>query len=116
MLTVESWQLTQPLEKYIQSCNSRMLHFFSCVSLQDGVSNEVVAQMCCMMEILDVARVRRLQYFSHVPRREEEEALLLVRKWHVELHHQRGRLKKSWKKMLQEEMRMMEINKDLAYG
>ena len=110
----ESWPLTQRLEKYIQSCDRRLLRYMSGVSLRDRVSSAEVAQGCGLREILMVVRVRRLQWFGHVKRREEGEALSIVHRWQVEGRRPRGRPKKSWMSVIQEDMRKLGINEDLT--
>ena len=60
-----------------------------------------------------MARVRRLQWFGHVQRREEGGAISVVRSWQVE-GRPCGRPKKSWIKTVQEDMRMMGISENLA--
>ena len=110
----ESWPLTQRLEKYIQSCDRRLLRYMSGVSLRDRVSSAEVAQGCGLREILMVVRVRRLQWFGHVKRREEGEALSIVHRWQVEGRRPRGRPKKLWMSVIQEDMRKLGINEDLT--
>ena len=111
----ESWPLTQRLEKCIQCCDRRMLRILTGVSLRDRVSSAEVARRCGLREILEVVRVRRLQWFGHVQRRRDDEALSVVRNWQVEGRRPRGRPKKTWMKMIEEDLRVMEITEDLAY-
>ena len=110
----ESWPLTQRLENCIQSCDQRMLRYMSGVSLRDRVSSAEVARRCGLREILEVTRVRRLQWFGHVKRREEGDALSIVQNWQVEGRCPRGRPKKSWMNMIQEDMRKLGIREDLT--
>ena len=110
----ESWPLTQRLEQCIQSCDRRMLRFLAGVSLRDRLSSAVVARRCGLKEISDLARVRRLQWFGHVQRRGEGEPLAVVRGWQVEGRRPRGRPKKSWTKIIEEDMRLLGINEALA--
>ena len=101
----ESWPLTQRLEKCIHSCDRRLLRNMSGVSLRDKVSSTEVAQRCGLEDLLEVKRVRRLQWFGHVNRREEGEALSRIHKWHVEGRRPRGRTKRK---------RKLEVNEDLT--
>ena len=110
----ESWPLTQRLENCIQSCDRRMLRYMAGVSLRDRVSSAEVARRCGLKEILEVTRVRRLQWFGHVKRREEGDALSIVQNWQVEGRRPRGRPKKSWMNLIQEDMRKLGINEDLT--
>ena len=110
----ESWPLTQRLEQCIQSCDRRLLRYMSGVSLRDGVCSAEVARRCGLREILEVVRVRRLQWFGHVKRKGEGEELSLVLNWHVEGRRPRGRPKKSWLNVIREDLRKLGINEDLA--
>ena len=110
----ESWPLTQRLEKCIQSCDRRMLRYLTGVSLLDRVRSADVAKRCGLDEIQDVMRRRRLQWYGHVQRRGEGEALSIVRDWEVEGRRPRGRPKKSWLKTIKEDMSQLGIDENLV--
>ena len=110
----ESWPLTERMEKCIQSCDRRMLRFLTGVSLLDRIRSVEVAERCGLDEIQNVMRVRRLRWYGHVQRREEGEALSIIRDWEVEGRRRRGRPKKSWLKTIKDDMRLLGINEDLA--
>ena len=73
-----------------------------------------MAQRCGLVEILDEARVRRLKWFGHVQRREEGEALSVIRNLQVEGRRPRGRPKKSWLRTVEDDMTLMGIDVHLA--
>ena len=110
----ESWPLTQRMENCIRSCDRRMLRLLSGVSLRERVRSAEVAQRCGLVEILDEARVRRLKWFGHVQRREEGEALSVIRNLQVEGRRPRGRPKKSWLRTVEDDMTLMGIDVHLA--
>ena len=91
-----------------------MLRLLSGVSLRERVRSSDVAQSCGLREIMDEARVRRLKWFGHVQRREEGEALSVIRNLQVEGRRPRGRPKKSWQRTLEEDMTLMGIDPQLA--
>ena len=91
-----------------------MLRFLAGVSLRDRLSSAEVARRCGLKEISDLTRVRRLQWFGYVKRRGEGEPLAVVRSWQVEGRRPRGRPKKSWTKIIEEDMRLLGINEALA--
>ena len=91
-----------------------MLRFLAGVSLRDRLSSAEVARRCGLQEISDLARGRRLQWFGHVKRKGEGEPLSVVHGWQVPGSRPRGRPKKSWTKTIEEDMRLLGINEDLA--
>ena len=73
-----------------------------------------MAQSCGLREIMVDARVGRLKWFGHVKRREEGEALSVIRNLQVEERQPRGRPKNSWQRALEEDMTLMGIDPQLA--
>ena len=59
-------------------------------------------------------RVRRFQLFGHVKRKEEGEAPPKVNNWQVEGRHPRGKPKKSWMNVIQDDVMKLGINEDLT--
>ena len=59
-------------------------------------------------------RLRRLQWFGHVKKREEGEALSRVQNRRVEGRCPRGGPKKSWMNVIQDDMRKLGVNKDVT--
>ena len=100
-----SWALTQREEQLLQSCDRRMLRMTCGVSLSDRVPSIEILRRCGLDDILLVIRKRRLAWFGHIYRREEEDNPLR-RIMHIEApgRRPRGRPKKTWKECLKQDM------------
>ena len=79
-----------------------MLRYMAGVMRQDRVSSEEVVRRCGVGMLGDALLIRRLGWFWHVERRDEQDALGRV--WLVEVpgHRPPGRPKKTWKKNMKE--------------
>ena len=53
------------------------------VSLRDRTTSDEMAERCCLTQISNVMRARRLRWYGHVQRREEGKALAIVRDMEV---------------------------------
>ena len=70
----EGWPMTDRLRGVLTSCDRRMLWYITAVSLLDLVRSEEVADRCGV-EPLEVVMRRRLRWYGHVRRRDEQEPL-----------------------------------------
>ena len=77
------------------------------VSWQDRISSGEVASRCGVEALEHVVRRRRLRWNGHVQRREESDPLRRVGELLVEGRRPPGHPKKSWKKTVQEDMRVV---------
>ena len=77
------------------------------VTWEDGLRSEEVAERCGV-ETLDVLlRRRRLPWFDHVKRRGQEESLSRILELEGTGSCPRGRPKKSWRKIVETDMRLV---------
>ena len=100
----ENWPITQRLERCIVSCDRRMLCYMAGLSLRDRTTSEEVVERCCLAQISNVMRARRLRWYGHGQRREEGEALAVVRDMEVPGRRPRGSPRKSWLTTVEEDM------------
>ena len=86
-----------------------MLRYMAGVTRRDRVSSEEVARRCGVGMLGDALLRRRLGWFGHVERRDERDDLGRV--WLVEAPGRRppGRLKKTWKKNMEEELNRFQL-------
>ena len=75
----ENWPITQRLERCIVSCDRCMPRCIAGVSLRDRTTSEEVAERCCLAQISNAMRARRLKWYGHGQRGDEGEALAVVR-------------------------------------
>ena len=110
----ETWALTRKLEDVLQKCDRRMLRYMAGVSLRDGVSSEEVLRRCKLGDIVKILRSRRLKWFGHVARREEESPLKCVEAIVVPGRVPPGRPRKTWKDCVAEDLQMLGVTEDSA--
>ena len=84
------------------------------VSLRNRVSSTKVAQRCGLKAILEVTRLRILQWFGHAKRREGGEAIWRVHNSQVEGRRPRGGPKMLWINVIQEEIKNLGISEYLT--
>ena len=84
------------------------------VSLRDGVSSEEVLRRCKLGDIVKILRCRRLKWFGHVVRREEESPLKCVEAIVVPGRVPPGRPRKTWKDCVAEDLQMLGVTEDSA--
>ena len=104
----ETWALTKRLEGVLIGCDRRMLRYMAGVTRQDRVSSEEVARRCGVGMLGD-ALLRRLGWFGHMERRDERDDLGRVRLVEAPGHRLPGRLKKTWKKNMEEELNRFQL-------
>ena len=114
LYAAETWALTEKLEGLLACCDQRMLRCMARIRWQDRVSNEEVRRRCGVEDIRDRMRRIRLRWFGHVKRREENNILRRVYELEVEGRRPVGRPKKSWRRVVEEDMRRMNITEDMA--
>ena len=84
------------------------------VSLRDRVRSEEVARRCAVDAVETVMRERRLRWFGHVRRKEEENPVRRVMDLEVEGRRPPGRPRKTWKKTVEEDMRLVGVREEDA--
>ena len=82
-------------------CDRRIMRYMAGVSLRDRVRSEEVARRCGMDEVEAVMRERRLRWFGHVRRREEDNPVRRVMDLEVNGRRPPGRPKKTWAGILE---------------
>ena len=93
-----TWALTQREERMLQGCDRRMLRRLCGLTLGDRVSSVDILGRCGLEDLLLTVQKRRMAWFGHVYRRQDENDPLSRIK-HVEApgRRPRGRPKKTWK-------------------
>ena len=112
LYAVETWALTERLEGLLASCDQRMLRYMTKVRWQDRVTNEEVRERCGVEDLKDRMRRTRLRWFGHVKRREENNILKRVYDLDIGGRRPVGRPKKTWRKVVEEDMRTLNITEE----
>ena len=91
-----------------------MLRYISRVRWQERITNEEVRRRCGVENLEHRLRNMRLRWFSHVKRRDENSILRRAMELEVEGRRPVGRPKKAWSKVVEEDMRELNITGDMA--
>ena len=92
----ETWAMTKEMERKVKSSDQKMLRHMAGVRLVDGVRSEELRERCGLEDIIDVLRRRRLRWFGHVRRRDEDHVLKRALEMDVQGRRPAGRAKKTW--------------------
>ncbi|KAI5746693.1 hypothetical protein M8J77_006372 [Diaphorina citri] len=105
MYGAETWALKKVHEKRLEVAEMRMLRWSCGVTRMDRIRNEVIRDKIKVTEVTKKIQERRLQWYGHVMRRDEDYVGKRVSRMEVEGRRARGRPKKRWEHC---------INKDLS--
>ncbi len=94
-------------------CDVRLLRYLMAIRWQDGISNEEVVRRTGLEGLEELLRKTRLRWFGHV-RRREEHILRRALNFEVEGRRPPGRPKKTWRKVVEDDMRMLNITEEKA--
>ena len=82
--------------------------------MQDRITNEEVRRRCGVENLEHRLREAWMKKFGHVKRRDENSILRSAMELEVEGRRPVGRPKKTWNKVVEEDMRKLNIMEDMA--
>ena len=91
-----------------------MISYICGVSLRDRYSCEELRARVGIKPIVDVMRQRRLRWFGHIERREDDSWLKKVQILAVDGHSGRGRPRKTWEHVIMEDLRVKGLRREVA--
>ena len=100
----ETWATKKNQEKRLDVAEMKMLRWTSGVTKLDRIRNERIRGTIKVTEISKKIQERRLQWYGHVRRREEEYVGKRVMGMEVEGVRGRGRPKRRWMECVREDM------------
>ena len=108
----ETWPMKRSLEKKMNVAEMRMLRWMTGVTRTDRIRNEYVKGTTKVAEVSRKVQERRLHWFGHVMRREEEYVRRRLIEMEVPVRKRRGWLTIRWKDCVNGDMREKGINVD----
>ncbi|XP_046848167.1 uncharacterized protein LOC124441744 [Xenia sp. Carnegie-2017] len=108
----ETWSVTDYLAEKISVCEMRMIRYCLGVSLEEHRTNESIREEANVMSILKLMRRKRLQWFGHVCRREEDVDIRRVYEMQMEGRRKRGRPKHRWKDTIRRDMQLCGVKEE----
>ena len=101
----ETWPIKKEQERRMEVSEMRMLRWMCGVTRSDKIRNEWIRGTVKVVEVSKKAQERRLKWFGHVMRREDEYVGKRVMNMKVEGGRGRGRPKFRWKDRISSDMR-----------
>ena len=105
MYGAETWALKKIHEKRLEVAEMRMLRWSCGVTRLDRIRNEVIRNKIKVTEVSKKIQERRLQWYGHVERRDEDYVGKRVERMIVRGRVGRGRPKKRWKNCVFKDLR-----------
>ena len=110
----ETWAATRQVEDILVKCDRRMLRRMCGVRLSERVATTELLERCSLLDLEMVMTKRRLNWYGHVVRRSESEALGRVMSVVAPGRRPRGRPKKTWKQRVEEDLRIFGLSGEIA--
>ena len=110
----ETWAATRKVEDLLIKCDRRMLRKMCNIRLSDRVATETVLSRCRLEELDIVLIKKRLSWYGHVVRRNEDEPLGRIMSVVAPGRRPRGRPKKTWKQKIDDDLRDFGLNAESA--
>ena len=108
----ETWVTRGAEERILESTEMRMLRMMKGVTLRDRVRSEELRRELGVTPLIMKVREKRLRWFGHVERREEDNIIRKMSSMEVEGKRPRGRPKKRWRDCIREDMREMNVEEN----
>ena len=101
----ETWAMKTGLFQRLQTRERRMLRMICGVTLKDMVESTVIASRMGMDNLEEDLRQKRLRWFGHTVRRDEEVEIKKVFELKIKVQRKRGRPVKGWTDVVEEDMK-----------
>ena len=107
--------MTQSLEFLkVNVAEMRMLRWMSGVTLKDKIRNEYIRGTLKVGELSAKMQERRLNWFGHIPRKEDEYIGRQVMAMEIEGHRGRGRPKFRWNDRIKQDLESKGLREEQA--
>ena len=110
----ETWPVTDYLEDKISVCEMRMLRYCLGISLEEHRTNESIREEANVMAIADLMKRRRLEWFGHVCRREEDVDIRRAYDMKIQGRRKRGRPKHRWSDTIKKDLHSCDLREEDA--
>ena len=111
MLTyrAETWAMKAGVFQRLRATERRMLRMTCGATLQDMVESTVIASRVGVDDLEEHLRQKRLRWFGHIVRRDEEVEIKKVLEFKIEGRRMRGMPVKRWIDVVEEDIRAMGV-------
>ena len=101
----ETWAMKLGLFQGLRVTERRLLRMICGVTLKDMVESTVIASRVGVNDLEEHLRQKRLRWFGHIVRRDEEVEIKKVFELKIEGHRKKGRPVKRWIDVVEEDMK-----------
>ena len=101
----ETWAMKAGVFQRLRTTERRMLRIICGVTLRDKVESTVIASRVGVNDLEEHLRQKRLRWFGHIVRRDEEVEIKKVFELKIEGRRKRGRPVKRWIDVVEEDMK-----------
>ena len=101
----ETWAMKAGVFQRLRATERRMLRMICGVTSKDMVESKVIALRVGVDNLEEHLRQKRLRWFGHIARRDEEVEIKKVFELKIEGRRKRGRPVKRWIDMVEEEIK-----------
>ena len=106
----ETWPVKKAQERKLEVAEMRMLRWMCGVTRRDRIRNDYIRGTVKVVEVSKKIQQRRLQWFGHVKRREENHVCRRVMDMEVDGRRRRGRPRFRWKDNIASDMRVKGVS------
>ena len=108
----ETWPLKKTQERKLDVAEMRMLRWMCGVTRRDRIRNDLIRGTVKVVEASAKAQEKRMQWYGHVKRRDEDYVGRRVMAMEVTGRRRRGRPRLRWKDRLREDLRERNLTED----
>jgi len=110
----ETWPIRKENEVPLQRAEMRMVRWMYGVKLQDRVQCKGLRERLGLYDIISVLQQNRLQWYGYVLWKEDNDWVKKCMEHEVEGARPRGRLKKTWRKIVEKDCQACKLNREDA--
>ena len=111
----ELWPLTVSSVKKVEAAHHKWQRSILGISWKDKVTNDEVRRRSALPKLENIIRARRLRWFGHVHRMNEERIPRQAYFWGIKGFRRRpGRPRQNWKDLVARDLKMMDITHEEA--
>ena len=110
----ETWPVKVEDESRLKRTEITMIRWMCGSKLKEKKSNDQLLSVLGLHSIIDELRKRRLRWFGHITRREENNWVRLIQEFQVDGARAKGRPQKRWAEVIEADLKRYSINRNIA--
>jgi len=110
----ETWLVRKENEVALQTAEMRMVWWMCGVKLRDRVPSKWLRVRLGLHDIISVLQEKRLQWYGHVLREEDNDWVKKCMEYEVEAARSRGRSKETWIEIVEKDCQARKLNREDA--